>query len=285
MTAAVQPTNLQQAVAVGRYELRRLLGARHSLMRLGVLMIPVLMALVVAAARIVFGRHEASGGLPEATLAADQTALAMLFRIGHLRWIVFLSAAGLFGGLFSGERADRTLHHLFLQPASRATLTLGKYAGAVLLLWPVALVSWILTTVIWLLPHGLGTALGAVLSLQGLGDFLAYAVILLLATVAYGGLFTLAGAVFRSPPIIALAILGWEGLASFLPVAFQRFTVYYWLDSLLPTRVPLPSVLKVLAEPAPWPACVLVCLAIGAAAVATATWRARNMELSYGAAD
>ena len=279
------PTPAEQVAAVTRYELRRLLGARHAIMRLGVLLLPVFMAVLVMLIRMAFARREANGELPAGMLADDTTGLARMFRLGHLRWIVFLSVAGLFGGLFSGERADRTLHHLFLQPVSRARLTLGKYAAGVLLLWPIALLSWVLTTIAWLMPHGLGTALGAIFSVQGLGDFLTYAVILLLAVIAYGGVFTLAGAVVRSPPIVALAILGWEGLAAFLPLAFQRFTIFYWLDSLLPLRVPAGDVLAVLAEPAPWPACVLACLAVGAASVAAAAWRARTMELAYGAAD
>ena len=72
---------------------------------------------------------------------------------------------------------------------------------------------------------------------------------------------------------------------SFLPLAFQRFTVYYWLDSLLPMRVPAGPVLAVLAEPAPWPACLAACFLIAAAAIGAAAWRARSMEVAYGATD
>ena len=286
---APQPRPLAQAWAVTQYELRRLLRARHALPRFGVMALPLVMALIVAAVRIAFSERGPSGDMQvfgtTITLATDQTALARLFRLGHLRWIVFLAAAGLFSGLFSGERAERTLHHLFLQPVRRELLTLGKFAAAVLLLWCATFATWILTSATWLAPHGAGAMLGALLSWRGLSDMFAYGLVLLLAAIAYGGVFTLAGALLRSPPIAALGLLGWEALCAFLPVSFQRLTIFYWLDSLLPTRVPAGSLLAVLAEPAPWPLSVIACVAIGAAGVAAAAWRARGMELAYGATE
>lgn len=293
MTAAAEePAALSlpaQAWSVAIFEMRRLVRARHALTRFAVLFIPLLMAAVVAAVHVAFGTTSASGdieiGRRTVDMAADQRALALLFRMGELRWIVFLAAAGLFGGLFSGERAERTLHHVFLQPLRREALTAGKFIAGVLLMWPLALVAWLLTTITWLAPHGLGAALGAILSLQGLGDLLAYAAALLLAIVAYGGIFLAAGALIKSPPLVALGLLAWELLSSVLPTSFQRFTVFYWLDSMLPMRVPVDAPLAVLADAAPWPLAVLVCLLIGAAGVAAAAWRARSMELAYGASD
>lgn len=274
--------------AVAAYELRRLLRAKHGLVRLFILLLPFFFALLVATVRMLVSEAVPSGRQAFGstfTVTDDLTALARSFRIGYLRWIVFLTIAGLFGGLYSGERSERTLHHVFLQPLRRGILTFGKYFGAVLLLWITAVVAWLMTTFTWLLPHGIGAALGAMFSARGLSDLAAYALILLLACLAYGGVFTLAGAVFRSPPIVALALLAWEGLCSILPVSFQRFTVFYWLDSLLPTRVPASNVLAVLAEPAPWPACVLVCVVVGGVGVTLASWRARRMELAYGASE
>lgn len=279
----------RQVAAVALHEMRRLMTARHGLARLLVLLLPFVLALIVALVRIAFSEAGPAGtrvlfGHPF-TIQEDLTALAKTFRLANLRWVIFLSCAGLFGGLFSGERSERTLHHVFLQPVRREILTIGKFAGGLALFWIAAVAAWLLTVVTWLLPHGLGTALGTLFSVQGLGDFAAHAFILLLATLAYGGIFLLAGVLGRSPPIIALALLAWEGLCSFLPLAFQRFTVYYWLDSLLPLRVPAGPVLAVLAEPAPWPASLAACFLIASAAIGVAAWRARWMQVAYGASD
>jgi ABC-type transport system involved in multi-copper enzyme maturation permease subunit len=219
------------------------------------------------------------------TLEADLQAIGIGFRAFEVRVLLLLAAAGLFGGLFSGERADRTLHYVFLQPVRREVLAAGKYVAAVLLLWAGASVFWILTMGTWLLPHGAGHALAALLWGRGLADAAACVLVLLLGCIAYGGLFILAGSLTRAPALVALALLGWESACSVLPVAFQRFTVFYWLDSLMPVRVPFGSTLSVLAERAPWPLAVLVALVIGVAGLAGAAWRARTMEVSYGASE
>lgn len=278
-----------QAWSVARYELMRLRRARLAVLRFGVLAIPFGVALLVAGTRFAFGHRDPTGALVMldrvVPIEDEIRKLAMGFRAFDLRILILLSAAGLFGGLFSGERADRTLHHVFLQPVRRDALTAGKFVGAVLLLWIGSSVAWLATMLTWLLPHGAGPALQAVFWGRGLADTLGYMLVLLLATAAYGGVFVAAGAVTKSPSIVALVLMGWEALCSFLPLAFQRLTVFYWLDSLLPIRMPFASALSVLADRAPWPLAVLTCLLIGAAGVAGAAWRARTLEVSYGASE
>ncbi len=274
---------------VALYEIRRLTRGRHALARHGVVALPLAMAIVVTIVRLAFGENTFTPALVlgghGTTVETEIRGLARMFRLFDLRWVIFLSAAGLFGGLFSGERAERTLHHAFLQPVSRATLTVGKYAGGVIVLWASATVAWILTVATWMLPLGPGAMAQALLSGRGLADTLAHVLVLLLACVAYGGLFLLAGALWRAPALFALLVLVWEAACAFLPLAMQRFTVFYWLDSILPLRIPAGSALAVLAEPASPPVAVLVCLLIGGAGVAATTWRARSMEVSYGASE
>jgi ABC-type transport system involved in multi-copper enzyme maturation permease subunit len=281
-------TEKDQALAVLRFELRRLLHSRQAMGGLVVLLLPVVSAVLAAAFGLLAGHRttvgfELFGKLH--SLADSQSTLALVFRLGHLRWITFLAATGLFGSLYAGERTERTLHHAFLQPVTRRALTVGKYFAGVIILTTASFAAWLVTSVTWLLPHGLGTALAATLSWRGLLDLVQLAVVIFLASVAYGGLFTLAGAVMRSPPVLALIVLAWEGLCAFMPLAVQRFTIFYWLDSMLPVRVPITNVLAVLAEPAPWPLCVLVCLGVGVACVLGAANRAERMELAYGATE
>jgi ABC-type transport system involved in multi-copper enzyme maturation permease subunit len=198
---------------------------------------------------------------------------------------VFLAAVDVFGGLFRAELAERTLHHVFLQPLRRETVTIGKYLAGVLSLLGLGSLSWLIVLVAWLAPHGPAAVVGTLLSATGLKFLLSHVLALALALLAYGGLFLLAGMLARGPVVVGVMVWVWELLAIFLPTSFKRFTVAYWFNSLLPLRIPPKWMLAQEAEPATALAAVVVCVGFGAACTAVAAWWARHLQLSYGARD
>ena len=58
----------------------------------------------------------------------------------------------------------------------------------------------------------------------------------LLGCIGYGSVFLLTGALFRNPIFPAAGILIWESINSFLPPLLQKFSVIYYLKSLVPDR-------------------------------------------------
>lgn len=283
------PERLRQIWAATRLDLLRISRGRYRRARLALLGLPAigagLMALVlIQASDQPFSRILNDGGSsfgPEVTLTETVRWMWGL----SLRFCVFLALIDVFGNLFRGELSERTLHHVFLQPLRREAVTVGKYfAGFLALLRPGA-IAWLLMMVAILIPHGPGALFSTLFSGLGLKMFLSYVGALALAAAAYGGVFLLAGMVARGAVLIGAALWVWELLALFLPLAFQRFTISYWIASLRPVRMPPKFALAQEVDPAPVLVSVLVCLLVGAVTTAAAAWWSRHLQLSYGAKD
>ena len=269
------PDRLAQVWAATRLDLVRLNRGRFRRARQLLIGLPVLASALVA---LVHG----TGGLsPTQTLTE---ALMWMWPLS-LRFCVFLAIIDVFGGLFRGELSERTLHHLFLQPLRRETITVGKWLSGILTVGWMGAVSWVLVLVLWLLPHGPGAVFATLISPIGLKFLFSFLLALTLGLAAYGGLFLLAGMLARGPMMVGAAIWLWETVALFLPLTLQRFTVSYWINSLLPLRVPPKWMLAQEVEPASLWASVLACLLIGASCTAAAAWWSRHLQLAYGAKD
>jgi ABC-type transport system involved in multi-copper enzyme maturation permease subunit len=278
-----------QAWAVSLYELRRLRRGKHSLGRLTLICVPLLfavMAALVLAARadqafvdplIIDGQRNSVGG--------ELQLLAVLFRFLNLPIIVYIASASLFGNLYHAEIADRTLHHLFLMPVRREVVTIGKFIAGVLTVFVSAVVAWLLAGAVLLSVHGPRAAITTLLSGEGVRHVLAYVAMLLLAVLTYGALFLLVGALVKSPSMIAAAVLGWEWLTIFLPTGFKRLTVVHWVTAFMPSAVTTDSVIATLADPESRLVAVPVLLSFAAACLVIATWRARHVQISYGASE
>lgn len=261
-----------QVRTIARSELRRSVFSRRVLP----IVLLVGMPLALMLLRAIF--------MPEAARAnvADGTnEFAEVFHIFFLRFVVFFANAVIFVRLFRGEMLEKSLHYTLLAPVRREVLVVGKYFGGLLSALLVLLPAAVLTFGLVYLPHG-RKGMAHVLSAEGLGNLASYLLIVVLACLAYGALFLLAGLYFSSPMVPAVLFLGWETLTPFLPTLLKYLSFVHYLISFAPVPVTL-GAFALLAEPvARWVA-LLALSAASAALVFLAGRGAHRLEVTYSA--
>ena len=172
---------------------------------------------------------------------------------GGMIWLLYLRfivpVLGTFYGtaLIADEVEDRTITYLFTRPIPRGAILIGKYLAylvcTVLVVLPSVMATYLLMT-----PVG-GGSLGETfpMLLSDLG-------ILALGLAVYGAVFALIGARVPKPLVAGLALVfGWEQVALIVPGYLRRFTVAYYLQSLVPHAMPQDDAVSMLqslfAEP------------------------------------
>ena len=97
---------------------------------------------------------------------------------------------------------------------------------------------------------------------EGISNLASYVVVTILACVAYGSIFTLAGLVFRNPIVSAFFIGVWEAFYFILPETLQKFTIMHYLQSLLPLVIDR-GPFSVVIDPTGAFWCIVILLGIG----------------------
>ena len=259
-----------QVWTLAKTEIRRNLFSRRSLP----LYLLVAMPMAIMILRAIFLPESERLDPPKAT-----AEFAEVFVFFLLRFIVFFTNAVIFVRLFRGEILERSLHYNLLAPLRREVLVVGKYIGGVLaatlLLVPTIVLSYFLTY----LPHGVpGLELG--FSAAGLGILARYILIVVLACIAYGALFMLAGLFFKNPMVPAVIFLGWETLTPFLPALLKSLSFVHYLVSFAPVPVSL-GAFALLARPVAWWLALLALLGASAVILFLAGRVARKLEVTY----
>jgi hypothetical protein len=222
---------------------------------------------------------EPGGGPDLGSGGGIATAFALVYQF-ILRLVLYGGCVWIFVNLFRGEVLDRSLHYYFLAPVRREVLVAGKFAAG----WVAATTlfggSALLALAMLHLPLGTSEAVGHLLAGPGLVQLVGYATVSGLACLGYGALFCLTGLVFRNPVVPAIGIWLWEAGNPFMPALLKKFSVVFYLNSLLP--VPIESgPLALLADPVPaWlavPGLLLFTLAV----LVLAGLRIRKMEIAY----
>ena len=187
---------------------------------------PVLLAIVV---RIV----DASGIAP---LRVNGVRVDAASIFGMMIWVLFLRfivpVLGVFYGtaLIADEVEDKTITYLFTRPIRRGAVLVGKYLAYLVCTTLVVLPS-IMIVYFLLVPFSEVPASFMSL-LVDLG-------LLALGMAAYGAVFALVGAMMKRPLVVGLVFaFGWEQLAMLMPGYLRRFTVAYYLQSLVPHSMP-----------------------------------------------
>jgi ABC-type transport system involved in multi-copper enzyme maturation permease subunit len=195
---------------------------------------PVLLALIV--------RVLESFGMPALRVNGQRVGGMGVF--GIMIWMLYLRFAipilGVFYGtaLMADEVEDKTITYLFTRPVPRGAVLVGKYlaylACTSLVVLPAVMLVYFLLVPLGQIPatfSQLVTDLG----------------LLFIGLAAYGALFAFVGAFFKRPLVIGLVfVTGWEQTAMALPGYMKRFTVAYYLQSLVPHSMPSEGVVSIL---------------------------------------
>jgi ABC-type transport system involved in multi-copper enzyme maturation permease subunit len=171
---------------------------------------------------------------------AGPTVFGMMIWFFYLRFTV--PVLGVFYGtsLIADEVEDKTITYLFTRPVRKGAVLLGKYFAYIACTVFVVMPS-VVIVYLCIVPMR-GGALG--------GSFLDLVKDLLLLSTGlavYGAVFAAIGARFKRPLLVGLIfIFGWEQVALAFPGYLKRFTVAYYLQSLVPHAMPNDNVVSLI---------------------------------------
>jgi len=263
----------RQILGILRLELRRNLLSRRAFALYFLALFPVFVMAVWAATPLT---EEFDG-------PAQVTKMFAMFFVPYLRVSIFLSTLFLFMSLFRSEILERSLHYYFLTPVRREVLVIGKYLAALFACCGTYLLSTAALYLLACLPWGVSELLRYLFQGPGLGNLVAYLGTAVLACAGYGAVFLLAGLFFRNPVIAAFLVYTWESINFLLPSLLKKVSVIFYLQALYPIPVEVKSLLAVVADPPPVWASIFGLLVFTALVLGAACWRARRMEVAYGA--
>jgi ABC-2 type transport system permease protein len=225
-------------VAVGQ-----LLWSRRTMFMMLAVMAPIVIAVIF--------RVTDAMGVSALRVNGRQVSGPVMF--GGMIWLLYLRfivpVLGTFYGtaLVADEVEDRTITYLFTRPIPRGAIVIGKYLAylvcTVLVVLPSVMAVYLLITPV------AGGSLGQTfpMLLTDLG-------ILALGLAVYGAVFAFIGARVPKPLVAGLVLVfGWEQVALIVPGYLRRFTVAYYLQSLVPHAMPQDDVVSAIqslfAEP------------------------------------
>ena len=248
--------------------LGELIWSRRTIFMALVVGAPIVLALV---ARIV----QESGVAPLRVNGARVDAVSVF---GMIIWVLFLRfivpVLGVFYGtsLVADEVDDKTITYLFTRPLRRGAVLLGKYLAYLACTTLVVLPS-VMIVFFLLVPLG-DIARGFPALLTDLG-------LLAIGIAAYGALFTLIGTWMKRPLVVGLVFtFGWEQFAMLMPGYLRRFTLAYYIQSLVPHAMPqdegIASLLQSLVQDTP--SVALSLLVLMAVTVLSLAWAMRIIE-------
>ena len=264
---------IRQVRGVLRLEMRKNLLSFRAVPIYLLASLPLLVVCAFVLVSMIFGVPDEIQGL---TGAAQFFAVLFQATLGFL----YFGCVWIFMNLFRGEILDRSLHFYFLSPIRREVLVAGKFLS-----------GWVTTTLLFsgstaasfVVIHGyLGgqAASGFLLGGAGFGQMLSYAGIAALGCLGYGAIFMVVGLFFRNPVIPAVVLLLWESINFLLPPLLKKFSVIFYLQSLLPIPVP-DGAFAVITEPASAWWTVPGLLLFTSATLVLAGWRIRQLEIAY----
>lgn len=215
-----------------------------------------------------------------ADLGVGSLFYAVVFQTFVARFIIFFGCLAVFTELFRSEVADQTLHYYFLTPMRREILVVGKFLSGLLTTIIVFSVTTILSFVLLLVPHGQREAADFLLDGPGMNHLIGYLGATWLACIGYGAIFMAMTLFFKNPVIPAGLFLGWEWINFFLPELLKKFSVTYYLESLMPIAIDKGPFALIVAPPPIWVA-VPGLLALAAASLVLCALAIRRMQIRY----
>jgi ABC-2 type transport system permease protein len=200
----------------------------------------IFMALIVAAPVLIAALLRALDMLGAAIVERTRVAGPVIF--GMMIWVMYLRfmvpVLGVFYGtsLIADEVDDKTITYLFTRPIPRGAVLIGKYLAYLACTVFVVLPS---VVIVYLLIVPMRGSLGG-----SFIDLVKDLALLGIGLAVYGAVFAFVGAQFKRPLLVGLIfVFGWEQAALVIPGYLKRFTVMYYLQSLVPHAMPNDSVI------------------------------------------
>jgi ABC-type transport system involved in multi-copper enzyme maturation permease subunit len=260
---------IRQSLTIMKMELKRyVLGRRW----IGVYLFAFAPVLLLTLALVRRGPQPGIGQLTE--------IYAIFYQTFVLRLSLFLSCAMVFSQLYRGEVLEKTLHFYLLAPVRREVLMFGKYLAGVVAMCFIFVTSTILTNVLAYM-HNYDWA-QFFLEGEGIANLVRYVLVTVMGCVAYGGVFMLAGTLFKNPAGPVALIGAWEAFYFILPADVQNFTIMHYLQSMLPVAIDR-GPFAVVVNPTPAILGIPVLLVIAGVFVWAAGQVVRRAQVTYSA--
>ena len=196
----------------------------------------IFMALVVGSPVVVALAARIVQSMGTAPLRVNGVQVDAVSMFGAIIWILFLwfivPVLGAFYGtsLIADEVDDKTITYLFTRPVRRGAVVVGKY------------LAYLMCTALVVLPSVMLVYFLMVPFRQVPSSFIPLVIdlgVLGLGLAAYGALFALVGTAIRRPLMVGLVfIFGWELVTLVMPGYLKRFTLAYYLQTLVPHSMP-----------------------------------------------
>lgn len=159
----------------------------------------------------------------------------MLFRTLDIHFISFFIAS-IFGfSLLRKELDGRTLHYLFLQPVSKASIIISKYISFVIFTWIWLSLTFILSYVLFQIPFGFKSIIADLFQNRKILILSQECFVMLVALAVYGSIAMVFGSIFKSGAYGIIFYL-WETGVPYLPSTLKYFTISHYLQALTPEK-------------------------------------------------
>jgi ABC-2 type transport system permease protein len=232
------PGFLAAALRIFDLSVGRMLWSRGTVFMALIVGLPVVIALLIRVGQFLFG----SGGgfrIDGRSLAGPAIFGGMVWWL-YLRFIVPILAIYYGTSLVADEVEEKTITYLFTRPIPRGAVMVGKFLAYLVCTTMVVLPS-VMLVYFLIVPLGGGSIATTFIDLlKDLG-------LLALGLLSYGAVFAWVGARFKRPMVIGLVFcFGWEQAVMVIPGYLRRFTVSYYLQSLVPHAMPADGVASLL---------------------------------------
>jgi len=178
--------------------------------------------------------------------------------------------------LFGDEVDNRTLVYILMKPVSRMTLVLGKFltylVSGLFLIFPYVLIIYL----ILVSTDGIGAVQ------ENLNLLFVYSLVLFMALLTYGALFTFLGALTKFAIFIGIGLCFiWEQILVFIPASLKKLTIAYYLQCLFPESASENPALKVFAGTTAPLNAFLVLFFITLISLSLTVWTLKNKEYKF----
>jgi ABC-2 type transport system permease protein len=230
------PSFLTASLRIFDLSLGRMLWSRGTVFMALIVGLPVVIAVIVRVSQVLFGANPVFMGR---ALPGPGIFGGMVWVL-YLRFIVPILAVYYGTSLIADEVEDKTITYLFTRPIPRSAVMAGKFLAYLVCTVMVVLPS-VMLVYFLIVPLGGGSIAATFPDLvKDLG-------LLALGLLSYGALSAWVGAQFKRPMATGLVfVFGWEQAALVIPGYLSRFTVAYYLQSLVPHAMPSDGVASLL---------------------------------------